>query len=80
MDEMNLFIKLKEAYETSTHNNNHFATALHSISWDDEFVADGEHYFTIGGFVFTTPSLNPFEIDKSWKPSALFSDYSEISF
>lgn len=76
--ELNIFMSLKEAYETSTHNVNCFLKALNKIKWDEKFEADGEHYFTKGGFVFTTPSLDPFDMD--WKPSAIFSDGSYIEF
>ena len=76
--ESKLFETLKEAYEISTHKVNHFADALASINWDEEFYADGEYYFVKGGFCFTTPSLNPFRM--AWRPSAIFSDASFVSF
>ena len=80
MNELEVFYKLKEAYEASTPNNNRFGAVLNSLSWDDKFIADGEHYFIKGSFIFTTPSTDPFLIDQNWKPSATFSDRSEISF
>lgn len=77
---LNTFYNLKEAYEVSTLNNNQFERALNSIEWDATFFADGEHYFVKDGFTFTTPSLNPFDITKDWKPSAIFADGSMIEF
>ena len=76
--ELRIFEKLKEAYETSTKACNRFEKALKSIKWDKQFYADGEHYFCLGKFTFTTPSLDPFNMD--WKPSALFTDKSYIEF
>lgn len=78
MTEFRLYEALLEAYETSTQNNNQFLKALNLISWDKNFQADGEHYFVRGGFVVTTPSLDPFDMD--WKPSIIFSDGSYIEF
>lgn len=75
---LTLFYKIKNAYETSTHNNNRFADCLKSIKWDSEFYADGEHYFLKGDMTFTTPSFDPFNCD--WKPSAMFTDGSVIEF
>jgi hypothetical protein len=75
---LNIFYKIKEAYETSTRNNNYFAEALKSISWDDTFFADGEHYFIKADLTFTTPSLDPFNM--AWKPSALFADGGYLEF
>ncbi len=65
-----LFAKIKESYNASTLNNNKFSKLLKRIKWDYEFYADGEFYFVKGDFTFTTPSLNPFQMD--WKPSAMF--------
>ena len=78
--ELHLFETLKNAFESSTLSNNRFLSALNSASWDKKFYADGEHYFCKGGFCFTTPSLNPFEITRNWMPSAMFSDGSCIEF
>ncbi len=78
--ELHLFETLKNAFESSTLSNNRFLSALNSASWDKTFYADGEHYFCKGGFCFTTPSLNPFEITRNWMPSAMFSDGSCIEF
>ncbi len=78
MTELNIFEALKEAYETSTPNNNRFAAKLSSILWDAEFYEDEEYYFLKGDMTFTTPSLNPFNMD--WKPSAIFKDGSYIEF
>lgn len=78
--ELHLFETLRNAFETSTLSNNRFLSALNSASWDKTFYADGEHYFCKGGFCFTTPSLNPFEITRNWMPSAMFSDGSCIEF
>lgn len=78
--ELHLFETLRNAFETSTLSNNRFSSALNSASWDKTFYADGEHYFCKGGFCFTTPSLNPFEVTRNWMPSAMFSDGSCIEF
>ena len=78
MTEYNIFTKLKEAFETSTHNCNCFADALASIKWDSTYTADGEQYFNLGGFTFTTPSLDPFNMP--WECTAFFSDNSMLSF
>ena len=78
--ELHLFETLKNAFESSTLSNNRFLSALNSASWVKTFYADGEHYFCKGGFCFTTPSLNPFEITRNWMPSAMFSDGSCIEF
>lgn len=78
--ELHLFETLKNAFESSTLSNNRFLSALNSASWDKTFYADGEHYFCKGGFCFTTPSLNPFEVTRNWMPSAIFSDGSCIEF
>lgn len=74
----NVFSKIKEAYECSTLSNNVFKDVLESIKWDSRFFADGEFYFVKGDFTFTTPSLDPFDMD--WKPSAMFADGSIASF
>ena len=63
--ELHLFETLRNAFETSTLSNNRFLSALNSASWDKTFYADGEHYFCKGGFCFTTPSLNPFEVTRN---------------
>ena len=78
MTELNIFTKLKEAFETSTHNTNRFAEVLASIKWDSTYTADGERYFNLGGFTFTTPSLDPFNCP--WECTAYFSDNSMLSF
>lgn len=67
---LNLFYSLKEAYETSTPNNNRFLAKLNSIHWDSKFYADDEYYFIKGDMLITAQSLNPF--DEEWKPSATF--------
>lgn len=78
--ELEIFETLKNAYETSTQNFNHFKAALDRIAWEDTFFSDCEYYFCKSGFVFTTPSLDPFQISSNWTPSATFSDGSFISF
>ena len=80
MTEYTLFETLKEAFESSTPSNNYFKETIERVKWDDCFYADEEYYFIKGGFLLTTPSLNPFEINHYWMPSVLFSDYSQISF
>jgi hypothetical protein len=78
MTTFDIYRKLKEAYETSTHNHNRFAETINSIRWNDHFEADGEHYYKYGDLLFITPTLNPFEV-KSWnRPSFFFSDNSHI--
>lgn len=76
MDTFNLFLKIKEAYETSTHNHNRFRELLDSVKWDNTFFADGEYYFIKGNMTFITPSYNPF--DMQWKPSAIWDDGSAV--
>ena len=78
MNTLNIFYKLKNAYECSTHNNNLFEKALKSIKWENTFFADGEHYFIKGDMTFTTPSLDPFNMD--WEASAIFKDGSVLTF
>lgn len=80
MEELKIFEKLKNAYECSTLSNNLFEKALKSIKWDSTFFEDCEHYYCYGNMCFTTPSLNPFECTKEWKPSAIFNDGSYIEF
>lgn len=77
MTTLDIFYKIKEAYETSTHNNNRFADCLKAIKWDNNFYADGEHYFVKGDMIFTTPSLDPFNM--IWEASATFSDGSTLT-
>ena len=76
--EIKIFETIKEAYETSTRNDNRFAAALERIKWDDHFVADGEHYFRKGGLTLVVESLDPF-VDTGWnRPTAMFADGSCI--
>lgn len=76
--EFKIFETIKEAFETSTHNDNRFLKALKSVRWEAEFTADGEFYFCLGALTFTTPSLNPFEVTKDWAACAMFADGSTI--
>ena len=78
MEELKIYEKLKEAYETTTPSNNRYLETIKNINWDDSFIADDEYYYTYGGMLFTTQSLNPF--DEKWKPSVIFSDGSSIEF
>ena len=80
MTEIKLFETLKSSYEDSTPNHNRFKEALDAQEWDSTFCEDGEYYFCRDGFIFSTPSLNPFEITRNWLPSAIFSDGSYIEF
>lgn len=80
MIELKLFETLKASCEDSTPSHNRFAEALNSQEWDSTFYEDGEHYFCRGGFIFSTPSLDPFKITKIWKPSAIFSDGGYLEF
>ena len=70
MNTLDIFEKLKNAYECSTHKANYFKQALESVKWDCTFFADEEYYFISGDLTFTTPSLDPFNMP--WKPSAMF--------
>lgn len=78
--EYNLYETLKEAFETSTHNNNRFEQVIKAMEWDAEFTADGEFYFCIGKLTLITPSLNPFEVTKDWEACVMFTDGSQICF
>lgn len=80
MKELELFETLKARYENSTQSHNRFAEVLNSQEWDSTFYEDGEHYFCRGGFIFSTPSLDPFQITRGWKPSAIFSDGGYLEF
>ena len=57
---------ITEAFDESTHSDNAFRRAIDGIDWDDRFDADGEHYFTRGDLIFTTPSLHPFAVTRDW--------------
>lgn len=70
--EFELFEGIEKALGESTPNNNRFKKFLDSVNWDNVFYADEEHYFLKDGAIFTTPSLNPFDME--WEPSFLFSD------
>lgn len=77
MNALNLHMKLQEAWETSTMNNNRFAPAVEAIDWDERFEADGELYFILDGYEFATQTLDPFGehnanpcgwFDGDWEP------------
>ncbi len=76
--EFTLYEKLKEAYETSTHSNNRFKTAINSIRWDNIFNADGETCFCLKGFSLMVENLDPF--NEAWRPSVFFSDGTFLEF
>lgn len=78
--ELEIFETLKEAFDTSTLNNNRFLEVLNSIKWDAQFTADCEFYFCLGSLTFTTPSLNPFEVTKDWEVCGQFTDGSLLFF
>ena len=78
MTEIMIYNSIKEAFESSSKIDNRFENAVRSIKWDSRFEADGEMYFTVGAFVFTTVSLNPFEISFD-RPSFIFSDGSYMT-
>lgn len=78
MSTFDIFNNLKDAFERSTKNNNLFEKALLSINWDNQFQADEEHYFIKDDLTFTTPSLNPFNMN--WEPSGIFRDGSVLAF
>lgn len=73
-----LFLKLREAYETTTQNYNRFKEVIDSVKWENIFTADGEIYFYKEGFTLTVENLDPFA--ENWKPTGFFSDGSIISF
>ena len=78
MTALDIFFKLREAWEISTPSNNYFGTALDNVcKWDYQFYADGEFCFLKGDMVFTTPVINPFDAH-SWRPNALLADGSLI--
>lgn len=57
-----LAINLKEAYETSTKQNNSFAALVNTIDWDAVYTSeDGDTYFEKDDIVLTVFSLDPFE-------------------
>ena len=67
--------KLQDGWETSTRKDNRFAQAIASIPWDVTFKADGEYYFAYRDYTFTTPSLDPFDVEAFFcKPHASFTD------
>lgn len=76
MKTLDLFLKIKEAYETSTHNHNRFRELLNSVKWDNTFYAENEYYFLKDDMTFTTPSYDPFNI--KWKASAMWDDGSVV--
>lgn len=73
---LDLFYKLKNAFDCSTISNNLFEKTIKSIKWTATYFADSEYYFVCNGGIFTTPSLNPFDISKDWRPSLLTKDGS----
>lgn len=78
MNTLTIFENLKTAFECSTHSNNLFEKALKSIKWENTFFADDEYYFIKGDLTFTTPSLDPFNMD--WEASGIFRDGSVLTF
>ena len=80
INELKLFEQLEESFFFFFLEHNSFAEALDSVEWDARFYEDGEHYFVKGGLIFSTPSLDPFQITKDWMPSAVFSDGGQLEF
>jgi hypothetical protein len=78
MKELKIYEMLKEAYETSSLKFNCFKEAISKIKWDNNFEADGEVYYILGGFTLTVENIDPFK--EQWKPTCYFSDNSVISF
>lgn len=74
---LNLYYKIKEAYETSTQNCNRFEQIINGIDWDAKFFEDEEYYFIKGDMTLTTPSLNPFAM--KWEATAIFNDGSVLT-
>lgn len=79
MKDLTLYNALVEAWESSTPNYNRFEKVVSEIKWDREFFADGEHYFTLGDFTLTTPTLDPFG-EHRWSPSVITSGGSILNF
>lgn len=71
-DELKIFETLKEAYKTTTENNNRFLAALNSVEWDRTFQAFGHTFFVKGGFRVVVENTNPFK--QKWGPTVIFSD------
>lgn len=78
MDLLELRQKLEEAFGTSTKSYNRFKEFVTSLNWDYSFYADGEYYFVKDNITFTTPSLNPFEVLRSWDMCLMASDGSML--
>lgn len=78
MTQLAIYKRLKDSYEISTRNANHFEAAIKSIGWDAIFEADGEMYYSIDRFTLIIGSVNPFQ--GILKPSVIFSDGSMVSF
>lgn len=58
---------ITNAFEQSTRSRNLFADAIARVRWEQSFDADGERYYVHeSGLVFTTPSLDPFEVTRDW--------------
>lgn len=76
MTAMQIVHALREGYETSTRRANRFDRAIACIPWDEQFDADGEHYYIKDGLTLVTPSLDPF--DMPWRPAAHFDDGSWV--
>lgn len=68
--EYDLYQRLKNALGISTRNDNIFKDVIDSISWEETFFADEEFYFLKGNLIFSTPSLDPFNMP--WNPTAVF--------
>lgn len=75
---LDLYYNLKDKYEITTRNYNHFLHALNRVKWDHQFYADGEYYFIKDDLTLMVQDLDPF--NQKWCPTAIFKDGLFLSF
>ena len=79
MNNYDLTEKIKEAYQTTTINNNVFEKFINSINWTKIYKADGEiNYYLKNKLTLSIENINPFK--EAWSPSILYEDGSIIIF
>ena len=78
IDSVDLYFKLREAYDSSTASWNRFKEAIDKIKWDKIFEADGETYFVLGRLSLTVENIDPFKAQ--WKPTIFTPDNSILEF